>query len=178
MFVIPLTENFKFRKRSTCSKGPLKRAGKSVGIPKTWNHLECSGIRKIIWTNHIFCWFWRTEHHLSSFKMWFSEHFSRQSLLRSLSRLLFLVQWNKYGAKKCKKNHIPFDFWDDSILANQEAGNQKKPLKELPWNQQFCFYVPSTQLHQMKRLLVKEGARVDLSLSNTLELFYSYLECS
>ena len=43
-------------------------------------------------------------------QMWFSEHFSRQNLLRSLSSLLFLLQWNKNGAKKCLKNHIPFDF--------------------------------------------------------------------
>ena len=43
-------------------------------------------------------------------EMWFSEHFSRQNFLRSLSCLLFLLWWNKYGAKKCLKNHIPFDF--------------------------------------------------------------------
>ena len=39
--------------------------------------------------------------------------------------------------KKCLKNHIPIDFWDDSTLANQGAGKTiEKPLKELPWNQQ------------------------------------------
>ena len=64
--------------------------------------------------------------------MWFSGH-----LLRSLSRLLFLLRWNKNGAKKCLKNHIPFDFLDDSTLANQGAGKTiEKPLKELLWNQQ------------------------------------------
>ena len=42
----------------------------------------------------------RTEHHLSSFKCGFLNIFSRQNLLRSLSRLLFLQRWNKYGAKK------------------------------------------------------------------------------
>ena len=69
--------------------------------------------------------------------MWFSEHFSRQNLLGSLSSLLFLLRWNKNGAKKCLENHIPFDFWDDSILANQGAGKTiEKPLKELAWNQQ------------------------------------------
>ena len=31
MFVILLTANFKFRNRSTCSKGPMKRAGKVCG---------------------------------------------------------------------------------------------------------------------------------------------------
>ena len=75
-------------------------------------------------------------------QMWFSEHFSRQNLLRSLSRLLFLPRWNKYGAKKCMKNHIPFDFWDDSTLANQKAGKTiEKPLKELPSNQQIAYLV-------------------------------------
>ena len=69
--------------------------------------------------------------------MFFSEHFSRQNLLRSLSSLLFLLRWNKNGAKECLKNHIPFDFSDDSTLANQAAGKTiEKPLKELPWNQQ------------------------------------------
>ena len=52
----------------------------------------------------------RTEHHLSSFKCGFLNIFSRQNLLRRLSRLLFLLRWNKYGARKCLKNHIPFDF--------------------------------------------------------------------
>ena len=31
MFVILLIANFKFRNRSTCSKGPMKRAGKVCG---------------------------------------------------------------------------------------------------------------------------------------------------
>ena len=31
MFVILLTANFKFRNRSTCSKRPMKRAGKVCG---------------------------------------------------------------------------------------------------------------------------------------------------
>ena len=33
MFVILLTVDFKFRNRSTCSKGPMKRAGKVCGDP-------------------------------------------------------------------------------------------------------------------------------------------------
>ena len=49
------------------------------------------------------CWF----HDLSSFKCGFLNIFSCQNLLRSLSSLLFLLLWNKYGAKKCLKNHIP-----------------------------------------------------------------------
>ena len=36
-------------------------------------------------------------------QVWFLNSFSRQNLLRSLSRLLFLLRWNKYGAKKCLK---------------------------------------------------------------------------
>ena len=83
-----------------------------------------------------------TENHLSNFKCGFLNILSPQNLLRSLSRLFFLLRWNKYGAKKCLKNHIPFDFWDDSTLANQGAGKTiEKPLKELPWNQQrkYCY---------------------------------------
>ena len=78
-----------------------------------------------------------TENHLSSFKCGFLNIFSRQNLLCSLSRQLFPLRWNKYGSKKCLKNHIPFYFSDDSTLANQEAGETiEKPLNELPWNQQ------------------------------------------
>ena len=92
-----------------------------------------------------------TENHLSSFKCGFLNIFSRQNLLCSLSRLLFLLRWNKYGAKKCLKNHIPFDFWDDLTLANQGARKAiEKRLKELPWNQQWrcsccwiCLLVPN-----------------------------------
>ena len=51
-----------------------------------------------------------TENNLSSFRCGFLNIFSRQNLLRSLSSLLFLLRWNKNGAKKCLKNHIPFDF--------------------------------------------------------------------
>ena len=79
----------------------------------------------------------RTEHHLSSFKCGFLNIFSCQNLLRGLTCLLFLLQWNKCGAKKCLKNQIPFDFCDNSTLANQGAGKTiEKLLKELPWNQQ------------------------------------------
>ena len=75
------------------------------------------------------------ENHLSSFRCGFLNIFSLQNLLRSLSCL----RWNKYSAKKCPKNHIPFDFLDDSTLANHDQGAGKtieKPLKELPWDQQ------------------------------------------
>ena len=70
-----------------------------------------------------------TENHLSSFKCGFLNISSRQNLLRSLSRQLFLLRWNKYGAKKCLKNHIPFNFWDDSTLANQGTGKTTESLR-------------------------------------------------
>ena len=47
----------------------------------------------------------RTEHHFSSFRCGFLNIFSLQNLLRSLSRLLFLLRWNKYGAKMSEKPH-------------------------------------------------------------------------
>ena len=34
-------------------------------------------------------------------RTWFSEHFPRQNLLRSLSLVLLLLQRYQYGAKKC-----------------------------------------------------------------------------
>ena len=71
----------------------------------------------------------RTEHHFSSFKCCVLNIFSRQNLLRCLSRLLFLLRWKKYGAKKCLKNHIPFNFWDDSTLANQVARKNRKAFE-------------------------------------------------
>ena len=43
MFVILLTANFKFRNRSTCSKGPMKRAGKVYGDSQD---LKSPGITK------------------------------------------------------------------------------------------------------------------------------------
>ena len=78
-----------------------------------------------------------TENYLSSFKCGFLNIFSRQNLLRCLSRLLFLLRWNNYGAKKMSENHISFEFREDSTLANQGAGKTtEKSLKKLPWNQQ------------------------------------------
>ena len=43
-------------------------------------------------------------------RTWFSEHFSRQNLLRSLSLVLFLLQCYKYGAKKCPKTTFDSTF--------------------------------------------------------------------
>ena len=80
------------------------------------------------------CWFHGpSSHHLSSFKCGFLNIFSRQNLLHSLSRILFLLQiWRE---KMSEKPHS-FDFRDDSTLANQGAGKTiEKPLKDLPWNQ-------------------------------------------
>ena len=42
-------------------------------------------------------------------RTWFSEHFSRQNLLRSLSLVLFLLQRHKYGAKNLSKKKNTFD---------------------------------------------------------------------
>ena len=52
----------------------------------------------------------RTKNHFSSFELSFLNIFSRQNLLCSLSLVLFLLQHYKYGAKKCPKNHVRFDF--------------------------------------------------------------------
>ena len=55
-------------------------------------------------------------------------------MLRSLSRPLLLLRWNKYGAKKMSGK--PHSIRLDSTLANQGAGKTiEKPLKELRWNQ-------------------------------------------
>ena len=73
----------------------------------------------------------RIKNHLSNFELDFLNIFSRQNLLRSLSLVLFLLQRYRYGAKKCPKNCVRFDF--------SQSENRKtiqKPLKELPWNQQ------------------------------------------
>ena len=45
MFVILLTANFKFRNRSTCSKGPMKRAGKVCGDSQD---LKSPGTEKVV----------------------------------------------------------------------------------------------------------------------------------
>ena len=88
-------------------------------------------------SRNYYCWFHRPRIISAASECRFLNIFSRQNLLRCLSRLLFLLRWNKYGAKKCLKNHIPFDFWNDSTSANQGAGKTlEKPLKELSWNQQ------------------------------------------
>ena len=52
--------------------------------------------------------------------------------------------------EKCPKKHIPFDFWNDSTLANQGTLKTiEKSLKELPWNQQ---PTPSTTFASHKSL--------------------------
>ena len=74
----------------------------------------------------------RIKNHLSSLELGFLNNFSRQNLFRSLSLVLFLLQRYKYGAKNVQKTTF------DSTLANQSTGKTiEKPLKELPWNQQY-----------------------------------------
>ena len=73
-------------------------------------------------------------------QMWFSEHFFAPKLAGLIVTPIVSATVEKNGPKKCLKNHIPFDFWDDSTLANQRAGKTiEKPLKELPWNQQYTY---------------------------------------
>ena len=82
--------------------------------------------------------------HLSSFELGFLNIFSRQNSLRGFSLVLFLLQRYKYGAKKCPKNHVRFDFWDDSTLANQKIGNNRKTFERAsvePTNSDFAFFV-------------------------------------
>ena len=58
-------------------------------------------------------------------------------------------------ARKMSENHIPFDFWDDSTLANQGAGKTiEKPLKELPWNQWWIFHCDTFLLPSMFATLI------------------------
>ena len=64
------------------------------------------------------------KNHLSSLELGFLNIFLRQNLLRSLSLVLFLLQCYKYGAEEYPENHIRFNFWDDSTLANQKTGKQ------------------------------------------------------
>ena len=104
--------------------------------------------------------------------MWFSEHFSRQNLLCSLSHLLFLLRWNKHGAKKCLKNLIPFDFRDDSNLANQGARKTiEKPLKELLWNQQdfeSIFYQVQTMRYPVTIKSLQKYGHVSLQIPQNI----------
>ena len=52
----------------------------------------------------------RIKNRLSSFELGFLNIFLHQNVLRSLSLILFLLQRYKYGAKRCPKNHVRFDF--------------------------------------------------------------------
>ena len=58
----------------------------------------------------------------------FSEHFSCQNLLRRLSRLLFVLQWNKYGAEKCLKTTFRSTF---EMIQLQSIREQEKQYKSL-----------------------------------------------
>ena len=63
--------------------------------------------------------------------------------------------------EKMSENHIPFDFCDDSTLANQGVGKTiEKPLKELPWNQQYRlsdnFYDSSSRKAHLVMLIIQK----------------------
>ena len=79
----------------------------------------------------------RTEHHLSSLKYGFL-NISRANICCILCHAYcFYYTVEQIWHKKCLKSHIPFNFLDDSTLANQGAGKTiEKPLEELPSNQQ------------------------------------------
>ena len=66
------------------------------------------------------------EHHLSSFKCCFLTIFLRQNLLRCLSRLLFLLRWNKYDAKNVWKLHsIQLLRWFNFNQSGSRKNNRK-----------------------------------------------------
>ena len=78
-----------------------------------------------------------TKNHLSSFKCGFLNIFFAPKLAGLFVTPIVSATVEQIWREKCLKNHIPFDFWDDSTLAYQGAGKTiEKPLKELPWNQQ------------------------------------------
>ena len=80
-------------------------------------------------------------------------------MLRSLSLVLFLLQRYKYGAKKCPKNRVRFDFWDNSTLADQKTGKTiEKPLKELPWNQQTSMIRQRNPFHNFPVITIKANS--------------------
>ena len=67
-----------------------------------------------------------TKHHLISFKCGFLNIFSRQNLLPSLSRLLFLLRCNKNGAKNVWKPHsIRLLRWFNFSQSGSRKNNRK-----------------------------------------------------
>ena len=67
--------------------------------------------------------------------MWFSEHFFASKLAGMFVTTIVSATVEQIWREKMSENHIPFDFRDDSTLANQGARKTiEKPLKELPWN--------------------------------------------
>ena len=59
-------------------------------------------------------------------QLWFSEHFFAPNLLRSLSRLLFLLRWNKYGGKNVLKPHsIRLFRWFNFSQSESRKNNRK-----------------------------------------------------
>ena len=81
--------------------------------------------------NLLHCWF-HDRASSQQLQMWFSEHFFARKLAALFVMPIVSATYtvDKYGAKKCLKNHIPFDFWDDSTLANQRAGKNNRKAFE------------------------------------------------
>ena len=66
-------------------------------------------------------------------QMWFSEHFFAPKLAAWFVTPIVSATVEQIWREKMSEKHIPFDFSDDSTLANQRAGKTiEKPLKELP----------------------------------------------
>ena len=76
----------------------------------------------------------RTEHHLSSFKYCFVNIFSRQNLLRSLSRLLFLLRWNPgveqiWREKMSEKPHSIRHLWWFNFSQSGSRRNNRRTFE-------------------------------------------------
>ena len=56
--------------------------------------------------------------------MWFSEHFFAPKLAAWFVAPIVSATVEQIWREKMSENHIPFDFCDDSTLANQGAGKQ------------------------------------------------------
>ena len=66
----------------------------------------------------------RTEHHLSSFKCGFLNIFFGPNLAALFVTPIVSATVEQIWREKSLKNHIPFNFWDDSTLSNEGAGKQ------------------------------------------------------
>ena len=95
------------------------------------------GGKKWHWTELKRCWFHGPVIISAVANVVFWTFFGAKTCCVACHSYCFCYGGTSMAPKKCLKNHIPFDFWVDSTLANQEAGKTtRKPFKELPWNQE------------------------------------------